>query len=252
MKKILLLSLGFFLFTCCISNKQQTADNKQSNNEQTDTELQAADSEQQTAVIEQTDTEQQTSDKHLSREELVLKKIKEVYPQENCSKYQVSIEKCICGDFDGDGQIDSVYNYFADYKPEFKEEEEYHEIFSTYSGISSNNPSIPGFKPDKLPYYGCLTNEGDLDGNGADDLGFFPSSLSSFCSYKIYSLRNGSWIEIASADVKLDMLEEKEMEIGGRLKLIKPDPKKPGNVLIKFVNYKDPDLFWDEKSVKLK
>jgi len=104
-------------------------------------------------------------------------------------------ERTITGDFNGDGKKDSLMVENIELLLHYhKEVENLNFIFS--------DKSIPD-----LEVWGCLDytikNEGDLDGDGGDEIGFLYCKGSSGCHfYNVFTLKNNTW-SILIEDIEL-------------------------------------------------
>ena len=97
----------------------------------------------------------------------------------------------IKGDFNGDGKIEYAY---SESNPA-----EYYSLDEVDDGklnnITFSNPTIPAIET-KFQIE-RLTNEGDLNGDGIDEIGFNKRAISRICGYTVYSLsRTNQWKEL--------------------------------------------------------
>ena len=118
----------------------------------------------------------------------------------------------IKGDFNGDGRQDTFYEHFYSMKERretnkfFSGDEDIYELANiagdkdVSSYMTCNNCGV-----DTLPASGCIgplfvKNEGDLDGDGADEIGYVPSlaQMSSINRYHILSYKKGKWVELCT------------------------------------------------------
>ncbi|MCL2167920.1 MAG: VCBS repeat-containing protein [Lentimicrobiaceae bacterium] len=103
----------------------------------------------------------------------------------------------IIGDFNGDGKIDSLklHDWIIDGD------------FGFVSDVifSFSDKKIPKLKiGSNLDY--TIKNEGDLDGDGADEIGFLYGWGTSVCRvYRVYTLKNNRWKIMAEIESKMNM-----------------------------------------------
>jgi len=123
----------------------------------------------------------------------------------------------ITGDFNGDGKIDSLklHDWIND-----------ESIYSVSDVIFSfSDKKIPKLKICSNFDY-TIKNEGDLDGDGADEIGFLYGWGSSSCRiYRVYTLKNNRWKIMAEIESTLDM----------RIAGILPIEKDPNNASVLLV-----------------
>ncbi|RYZ24573.1 MAG: hypothetical protein EOO16_00270 [Chitinophagaceae bacterium] len=75
---------------------------------------------------------------------------------------------------------------------------------------------------------GFFEREGDLDGDGVDEIGFLPGWPTSACrEYHVYGYRQGKWVEIVKP-----IPNSMNMRMAG-IRMIERDPDNPGRVLIR-------------------
>lgn len=123
--------------------------------------------------------------------------------------YTSTIDSCeieleaINGDFNGDGKIDTAYLYGAE-KPA-DDNTKPSEPFK--SGIIFSDISVSiSFIPGSSTMGDFILNEGDIDNNGADEIGYFDLSES---RYIVYSFRRGKWEAIVNmASVRNDNYQD--------------------------------------------
>jgi len=157
-------------------------------------------------------------------------------------------DKTITGDFNGDGKIDSLmvenYDSLSQKYPDDMEDNGFNFIFS--------DKKIP-----KLHVIGTLDytikNEGDLNGDGKDEIGFLYGWGVSGCrTYQVFTLKNNKWINIIKGygDSTEDM-----RAIG--IVPVEKDSEQKGVILIRSAAKDAPcccglDSYIVEKSLKLK
>lgn len=144
----------------------------------------------------------------------------------------------IQGDFNGDGKIEYAY---SESNPA-----EYYCLDEVDDGkpnnITFSNPTIPAIETEFQ--IERLTNEGDLNGDGTDEIGFNQRAISRICGYTVYSLsRTNQWKELLRIDY--DALNPPS-------DVCRPAPNKKGYVIIQTVEWNDGESTLIEKSVKIK
>ena len=144
----------------------------------------------------------------------------------------------IKGDFNGDGKIEYAY---SESNPA-----EYYSLDEVDDGklnnITFSNPTIPAieikFQIERL------TNEGDLNGDGIDEIGFNKRAISRICGYTVYSLsRTNQWKELLR--VGYDALNPPS-------DVCRPAPNRPGYVIVQTVEWENGESTPIEKTVKIK
>lgn len=143
----------------------------------------------------------------------------------------------IKGDFNGDGKIEYAY---SESNPA-----EYYSLDEVDDGklnnITFSNPTIPAIET-KFQIE-RLTNEGDLNGDGIDEIGFNKRAISRICGYTVYSLsRTNQWKKLLHVDY--DALNPPS-------DVVRPHPNKKGYVIIQTVEWNDGESTLIEKSVKI-
>lgn len=143
----------------------------------------------------------------------------------------------IKGDFNGDGKIEYAY---SESNPA-----EYYSLDEVDDGklnnITFSNPTIPAIETEFQ--IERLTNEGDIDGDGADEIGFVERAVSRICRYTVYSLaRTNQWKKLLHVDY--DALNPPS-------DVFRPDPNKSGYVIVQTVKWDDGESIPIVKSVKI-
>ena len=144
----------------------------------------------------------------------------------------------IQGDFNGDGKIEYAY---SESNPA-----EYYSLDEVDDGklnnITFSNPTIPAIET-KFQIE-RLTNEGDLNGDGIDEIGFNKRAISRICGYTVYSLsRTNQWKELLR--VGYDALNPPS-------DVCRPAPNRPGYVIVQTVEWENGESTPIEKTVKIK
>ena len=144
----------------------------------------------------------------------------------------------IQGDFNGDGKIEYAY---SESNPA-----EYYSLDEVDDGkpnnITFSNPTIPAIETEFQ--IERLTNEGDLNGDGTDEIGFNERAVSRICRYTVYSLsRTNQWKKLLRLDY--DALNPPS-------DVCRPDPNRPGYVIVQTVEWEDGESTPIEKTVKIK
>lgn len=112
----------------------------------------------------------------------------------------------IFGDFNGDYQIESCWMSFNSYNYE-KCGLEFDSI-SCQGILQFSNQTIPKLIIPWCPY-GLITNEGDLNNDGKDEIGVLPGWLTSACRfYHVFSLKDKDWIEICEPIANSENMRE--------------------------------------------
>lgn len=192
------------------------------------------------ASVEQTDTIENRSPSVVER----IKHIIQNSPIEPDGDYNVDIWDTVTGDFDGDRKIDTAYCYFVNKDSDSATADGFGGItFSDYSNIGGIiSPIIIGF----------LINEGDLDGNGTDELGFYSRPImSGWGRYSVCSFYNKQWCELVNISYNPNF-DDCLQDNFDRNDLVTPDPNKRGYLLVKELKMEDGD--WKQritKSVKI-
>ena len=136
------------------------------------------------------------------------------------------------GDVNGDGKKDLavLLNHFP------KNEADSQYVTFTFPG------SAPSFEHGDA-FHGILTDAGDLDGNGTDELLYVPDWYqSNWAALFVYGLRNGRWQRLAQADIRRDKIwdaENPEAYLQSRVKKI---GKGRFNILEHFMDEETADI----------
>jgi hypothetical protein len=148
------------------------------------------------------------------------KKVSEVVPMETRMVPEAA------GDYDGDGRTETVrVTSPSDFMDSNGNEFEESKLVVTIAFPGSELPDI-SFNESTGAY---LVSEGDLDGDGADELGVVPGIGHGFWrSYYVYTFKKGRWRElIRSLPVHYIHLED-------GVDFVKKHPELPGSLIITY------------------
>ena len=152
-------------------------------------------------------------------------------------KKEIYERDTISGDFNGDGIIDYAYLTVYIYS---KSEYDYY----VNSHITFSDATISPIEAEECLFTN-LINEGDLNNDGADEIGFVKGSMiSNFGVYNVYSFRKNQWHKLISVDYH-DSFDDN---------LVKIHPTKQGYLLAKTIEW-DKETEWFkqvERSIKIK
>lgn len=140
-------------------------------------------------------------------------------------------KNAVKGDYNGDG----LSEYMWIEKPQIKEEEAdcLGECICYIRFSTQDLPSIPV----KNCIGGTLVNEGDLNNNGSDEIGFLPEWFTScWHSYYVWTFKNGAWVYA----VEPFSTHCSQWENG--VVPIEVDKQKEGNVIIRYSVFDDDEL----------
>ena len=192
---------------------------------------------EETTSVAQTDT---MGSHAPSVAERIKKDLIQNSPFEPEGDYNVDIWDTVTGDFDGDKKIDTAYCYFVNRDPDSATADGFGGItFSNYSNIGGiMSPMIIVF----------LINEGDLDGNGTDELGFYSRPImSGWGRYSVCSFYNERWCELVNISYNSNF-DDCLQDNFDRNDLVAPDPNKRGYILVK--ELKMEDGVWKQRVTK--
>ncbi|MET3037075.1 hypothetical protein ABXT08_13275 [Chryseobacterium sp. NRRL B-14859] len=154
----------------------------------------------------------------------------------SCMAQEGSEEK-VQGDFDGNGTKEYVYTKVTDCSDECDGKCE----TTIYFSDRNIKPFI--ISPAKN---GTLYNLGDLNGDGKEEIGFYPDWCTScWHPFYVYTLGKTGWKPLVpSIPTHCNQWEADQFPI-------KKDPEKKGNVIITSSQWKDDDIKITNKSVKV-
>jgi len=111
--------------------------------------------------------------------------------------------------------------------------------------IKFSDPLVPAIKIENC-IGGTPVNEGDLNGDGCDEIGILPEWWTScWHEYKVYTLKNNKWELLVSATTHCDQWEK-------GVDCVSIDKSKPGYIIVKYSEFTDDGIVLKTKSVKLK
>ena len=159
----------------------------------------------------------------------------------NIAKKRNSVDipkNAIRGDFNGDGNLDYMWMI----PPKLKEDD-------CEGGICENqikfsDSSIPTIKI-QTSIGGKLSNLGDLNNNGTDEVGLLSSWFTScWQPYYVWTYKNGNWIyAVKPIDTHCYQWDE-------GIKPIEIDPAIEGNVIVRYSSFTNDEIEIKSKSVK--
>ncbi|MFN8285985.1 MAG: hypothetical protein U0V74_04490 [Chitinophagales bacterium] len=154
----------------------------------------------------------------------------------------LEVSDTIEGDFNGDGVKEKMWLN----PPKISNMEEFECDGSCDGYITFSNANLPPIRMEDC-IDGSPVNEGDLNGDGADDVGMLPGWFTScWHQYHVFSFRNGKWIDVVNPfDTHCSQWED-------GVDAVSVDPKKPGHVIIRYMSTSDADFVIKEKSIKAK
>jgi hypothetical protein len=146
----------------------------------------------------------------------------------------------IKGDFNGDGMLDYAWVVPAT-DPECQDCKDNYTSYIKFSDIH-----FPSIKV-KDCIGGTLTNLGDLNKNGTDEIGFLPWKYAGcWSAYNVYTLETNQWVfAVEPFPTHCDQWEDGANPIG-------IDSNKAGNVIISYSELVDSDIVVKTKSVPIR
>lgn len=118
---------------------------------------------------------------------------------DNGSNEELQLKECVDGDFNGDGEDEyaAIYSFKRLSADGIEREEWDYYKYDHYDYVIFGDSSIVSID---IEYSGSyLINEGDLDGDGADEIGLFNhGGYSTWGMYCVYTYKNGVWSELIS------------------------------------------------------
>lgn len=149
-------------------------------------------------------------------------------------------ENATKGDYNGDGKKEYMWTV----PPKITDEQDCIGECTTY--IRFSDPNIPAIEI-KNCIGGEPINHGDLNKNGTDEIGLLPDWFSScWRDYYVWTFINGKWV------LAVDPFPTHCTQWENDVIPIEIDPKKDGNVLIRYSELTEDDLIVKTKSVKIR
>ena len=147
-------------------------------------------------------------------------------------------DDAITGDFNGDKQQEFIWLTTTN-----THEEDIGDTSSCF--ILCSNNTIPPLKVD-MCIGGNPVNLGDLNGDGADELGLLPDWWTScWRSYFVYTLKTNRWKQAVSP------INTHCIQWDQNLPAIEKDSTKPGFVIIRYSELTDTDIVVKTKSIPI-
>jgi hypothetical protein len=157
------------------------------------------------------------------------------------------IYEVIFGDYNGDGKLEYMWLEAPYIKAEEWGEGD-RDDYTCY--VKFSDPNIPTLKINAP--IGNILNEGDLNKNGTDEIGFYdPWFTSMWDTYHVWTFKNGKWVNaVESISIHNELLEYFDVQLDD---IIEIDPKKEGNVIIRYSDYpsEEEGIIHKSKSVKI-
>ena len=146
------------------------------------------------------------------------------------------------GDFNGDGKKERMWLN----PPKLSATDQFECDGPCTGYITFSDATIPA-----IPMEDCIdgspVNEGDLNEDGADDVGMLPGWFTScWHQYHVFSFRKGEWINVVNPfDTHCTQWED-------GVDAVSVDKNKPGHVIVRYMVVGDDDFSIKEKSIKAK
>lgn len=156
-----------------------------------------------------------------------------------------TISQSITGDFDGDGNNEKAWLASPNIKELISKYGQVPGVGDSY--IRFSNPNIPSIKIESC-IGGQPVNEGDLNDDGADEIGLLPEWwTSNWYAYYVYTFGNEKWkLAVDPISIYGNDFYEKKIDV------IRKNPKKHGYVIIQFINVNDTDFIFKTKSIRVR
>ena len=146
----------------------------------------------------------------------------------------------VTGDFNGDGQSEYAALYCFDGCADDNSENG----MQIYCCIRFGNSDIPALYPAWVT--SSLTNEGDLNGDGADEIGFLVLEGPSYWGeYRVYTYDTGSWRELVSVSHHEDWNPAPYQE------LVRANPDDAGSLIVKSTDFTEDGVEVNEITVEI-
>jgi hypothetical protein len=155
-------------------------------------------------------------------------------------------QNAITGDFDGDGVPESLW-LVPPRLPEKQTEENFGECVGKCDcRLAFSNSKLPPITVESC-IGGGPVNEGDLDGDGADEIGLLPGWWHGcWRGYKVYTFKGAAWKFL------VDPISTHCNQWDAGVDVIAKDPNRPGYVTIHYTDMSGADFGVKAKSVKVK
>ena len=146
----------------------------------------------------------------------------------------------VIGDFNGDGQSE----YAALYCFDGGSEDDCENGTQSYCCIRFGDDNIPALYPAWVT--SNLTNEGDLNGDGTDEIGFLVREGPSYWGeYRVYTSDAGSWRELVSVSHHEDWNPAPYQE------LVQANPDDAGSLIIKNTDFAEDGVKVNEITIEI-
>ena len=146
----------------------------------------------------------------------------------------------VTGDFNGDGQSEYAALYCFDGCADDNSENG----MQIYCCIRFGNSDIPALYPAWVT--SSLTNEGDLNGDGADEIGFLVLEGPSYWGeYRVYTYDTDSWRELVSVSHHEDWNPAPYQE------LVRANPDDAGSLIVKSTDFTEDGVEVNEITVEI-
>ena len=159
------------------------------------------------------------------------------------SSNAVDIPKnAVHGDFNGDGNLEYMWMI----PPKLKEVDGVGDCQESIceNQIKFSNPSIPTIKI-KNSIGGSLSNLGDLNKNGTDEVGLGSAwFVGCWNSFYVWTYKNGNWIEALEEPITIRCDRDKIIPI-------EIDLANEGNVIVRYSSFTNDEIVVKSKSVKI-
>lgn len=146
----------------------------------------------------------------------------------------------VIGDFNGDGQSEHAALYCFDGGSDDNSENG----MQSYCCIRFGNSDIPALYPAWVT--SNLTNEGDLNGDGTDEIGFLVREGPSYWGeYRVYTSDADSWRELVSVSHHEDWNPAPYQE------LVRANPDDAGSLIVKSTDFAEDGVEVNEITVEI-
>ncbi len=157
------------------------------------------------------------------------------------TKQRIVPRGAVAGDFNGDGKLEYIWVQ----SPKVDENDFGSCVGECNSQIYFSDSSIPSIEV-VGSIGGVLSNLGDLNANGADEVGMLPDWFQScWRDYYVWTLKNGRW------KFAVDGISTHCNQWESAVKPIEIDPENDGHVIIRYSEFVDGEILTKQKSVKI-